>query len=170
MEKYLPYLEFAQAQPGVVDARLIGADEVVFDPRTILKCMYGCTGWNNRWVCPSAPGGLRPWEAEPIFRRYRAVVVIHTREAEASQKASFALERKAFLDGLYFAMSLSDCGLCGECACRTGEPCRFPIQARPAAQGVGIDVFATVHRLGLPLRTLADETEEQNWYSFVFLE
>lgn len=170
MEKYRPYLEFARAQAGVIDARLIGADEVVFDPRTILKCMYGCTGWNNSWVCPSAPGGLRPWEAEPIFRRYRAVVLIHTHDKRASHDASLAVERRAFVDGLYFAFSLSDCALCQECTHRAGEPCRFPKQARPAAQGVGIDVFATVNRLGLPLKTLAGPEEEQNWYSFVFLE
>ena len=170
MDKYLPYLKFAEAQPGVVDARLIRGDEVVFDPRTILKCIYGCTGWNNCWVCPSAPGGLRPWEAEPIFRRYRAVILLHTLDKKASQTASFALESKAFVDGLYFAFSVSDCGLCPECSYRSGDPCRFPQKARPAAQGVGIDVFATVHRQGLPLATLPDETAEQNWYSFVFLE
>ena len=170
MDKYQAYLDFAAAQPGVVEARVIDAGEVVFDPRTLLKCMYGCTGWNNCWVCPSAPGGLRPWEAEPIFRRYQAAVVIHSRDKNASQKASFALESKAFVDGFYFAFSLSDCGLCPECSYRSGDPCRFPKQARPAAQGVGIDVFATVRKLGLPLRTLAGEEEEQNWYSFVFLE
>ena len=170
MEKYRPYVEYAAAQRGVVGARLIPAAEVVFDPRTILKCMYGCTGWNNSWVCPSAPGGLRPWEAEPVFRRYRAAVLIHTHDKNASQKASLALESKAFVDGYYFAFSLSDCSLCQECTYRSGEPCRFPKQARPAAQGVGIDVFATVHRLGLPLKTLAGEDEEQNWYSLVFIE
>ena len=43
--------------------------------------------------------------------------------------------------------------------------------ARPAFHSVGIDVFATVHRFGLPLRTLFDPgKEEQNWYSAVFVE
>jgi hypothetical protein len=36
---------------------------------------------------------------------------------------------------------------------------------------VGIDVFKTVRALGLPLTTLSDpNTEEQNWYSAVFIE
>jgi hypothetical protein len=35
---------------------------------------------------------------------------------------------------------------------------------------VGIDVFKTVHQFDLPLKTLRNEDEEQNWYSAVFIE
>jgi len=31
-------------------------------------------------------------------------------------------------------------------------------------------VFKTVRKFGLPLETLKDETEQQNWYSAVFIE
>jgi len=79
-DKHQPYVDFARAQPGVVDALPIAPSEVV-----------------------SAPGGLRPWEAEPVFRRYSAAILIHTHGKAASQQASLAVERKAFLDGLYFA-------------------------------------------------------------------
>jgi hypothetical protein len=35
---------------------------------------------------------------------------------------------------------------------------------------VGIDVFATVRRFGLPIETLANKEQEQNWYAAVFME
>lgn len=44
-------------------------------------------------------------------------------------------------------------------------------KARPAFHSVGIDVFKTVRQFGLPIKTLSDaDTEEQNWYSAVFID
>lgn len=169
--KYDKYLQTAKSLPGVVDALLINPADIVFDSRTYLKCMYGCTGWNNSWVCPSAHGALKPWEAEPIFRKYRAALLLHTHDKKSSHEASFQLESLAYVDGYYFAFSLSDCALCDNgCAYGENKPCRFPQKARPAAQGVGIDVFATARKFGMPIETLADGDKQQNWYSFVFLE
>ncbi|MHC4594801.1 MAG: DUF2284 domain-containing protein, partial [Planctomycetota bacterium] len=105
-----------------------------------------------------------------IFERYSWGIIIHSTSKKVSQDVSFAIEREAFLKGYYFAFSLSDCTLCSECAGRQGTECVNPKKARPALQSVGIDVFKTVHRLGLPLKTLQSENEEQNWYSAVFIE
>jgi len=49
------------------------------------------------------------------------------------------------------------------------EPCRNIRMARPAFHSVGVDVFATAKKLGLPLKALRCEEEEQNWYSAVWL-
>ena len=76
----------------------------------------------------------------------------------------------AFHDGYYFAFSLSDCGLCKECAAVQCEDCRHVAEARPAFHSVGIDVFKTVRQLGLPIETLPDRNApDQNWYSAVYL-
>ena len=110
-------------------------------------------------------------EYREMFSCYRGGVIIHTHDKALSQKASYAIEQAAFCDGFYFAFSLSDCSLCGECSAVAEQPCRFARMARPAFHSVGIDVFKTVRSLGLPLFTLADERrEEQNWYSAVFVE
>jgi predicted metal-binding protein len=105
-----------------------------------------------------------------LYERYSWGIIIHSTSKKVSQDVSFAIEREAFLKGYYFAFSLSDCTLCSECAGRQGSECVNPKKARPALQSVGIDVFKTVHRLGLPLKTLQSEDEEQNWYSAVFIE
>jgi len=39
-----------------------------------------------------------------------------------------------------------------------------------AEHAVVFNVFKTVHRFDLPLKTLRDEDEQQNWYSAVFIE
>ena len=71
---------------------------------------------------------------------------------------------------LYTSFSLSDCALCKECAGFHGKPCANVKRARPAFHSVGIDVFKTVRKFGLPIQTLKDENDQVNWYSAVFVE
>jgi predicted metal-binding protein len=69
------------------------------------------------------------------------------------------------------AFSLSDCALCKRCAGFDGKPCANKKKARPAFHSVGIDVFATVKEMGLPIHTLREDDERsQNWYAAVFIE
>lgn len=154
---------------GAADALVVSSKDVVVDGRTYLKCMYGCTGWNANWTCPSAPGALKPWEFEPLLRRYAGGVLIHCGDKRSSHEISAKVEAAAFRDGHYFAFSMSDCAICERCTF-PGEPCRDPARARPAMQGVGIDVFATVRKFNLPISTLADRNRQpQNWYSLVLI-
>ncbi len=144
--------------------------DIIFDPRTILKCMFGCFDWRKGHTCPSRPGSLIPWEYQKVFEKYSWGIIVHSTSKKVSQDVSYNIEREAFLKGYYFAFSLSDCALCSECAGHRGEECINPKKARPALQSVGIDVFKTVHQFGLPLKTLQNEDEQQNWYSAVFIE
>jgi predicted metal-binding protein len=111
-----------------------------------------------------------PWEYEPLLRRYSWGVIVHSHEKKVAQDASFAVEKQAFLDGYYLAFSMSDCAVCRDCVGLKGNACADPKKARPAFHSVGIDVFATVHRFGLPLETLKSAEDLQNWYSAVFVE
>lgn len=152
----------AHAVPFVID-------DIVFDPRTLLKCMYGCSDWGKLHTCPSRPGSPTMAEYRDMFSRYRWGIVVHAHEKRPSQNVSYELERLSYLAGHPLAFSLSDCGLCKRCAGYEGEPCRCPQKARPAFHSVGIDVFETVHRLGLPLEPLLRPEQEQNWYAAVFV-
>lgn len=145
-------------------------DDIAFDPRTILKCAFGCGDWGKGHTCPSRPNSLLPWEYEQVLRRYSWGIIVHSHDKKISQEVSFAIEREAFIDGYYFAFSLSDCAICGECAGFRGQGCVNPKKARPAFHSVGIDVFKTAHRFGLPIETLRDQNQPQNWYSAVFIE
>ncbi|MFP4141693.1 MAG: DUF2284 domain-containing protein, partial [Phycisphaerae bacterium] len=145
-------------------------DQIVFDPRTILKCMFGCDDWGRGHTCPSRPNSLRPWEYEQVLRYYSWGLIVHSTRKAVAQEVSYTLEREAFLAGYPLAFSMSDCALCKECSGFVGEPCRHPKKARPAFHSVGIDVFKTVHQFDLPLMPLHDEDDTQNWYSAVFVK
>ena len=145
-------------------------DDIEFDSRTILKCMFGCGDWGKGPTCPSRPGSLKPWEYEQVFRKYTWGIIIHSTSKKVSQEVSFEIEREAFLRGKYMAFSLSDCAVCSECMGLRGGECANPRKARPAFHSVGIDVFKTVRKFGLPIETLKDKNQVQNWYSAVFIE
>lgn len=170
MEKIKLELLAIAKEMNAVNAVVFSIDDIVFDPRTIIKCMFGCADWNKGLTCPSRQGSLKPWEYEQIFKRYTWGIIVHAHNPRLSQEISFTLESEAFQKGYYFAFSLSDCALCSECAGKRGKECVNPRKARPAFHSVGIDVFKTVKKFGLPLYTLKDEHEEQNWYSAVFVE
>ena len=162
------YIELALSL-GAVDAVAVTPDDIVFDGRTLLKCMFGCSDWGKGCTCPSRSGYLPFGELEKLLRKYKAVLIIHAHDKKAAQNASFAIEREAFLDGDALAFSMSDCALCSCCAGHTNEQCRNMMKARPAFHSVGIDVFSTVKKLGLPLKALKSQDEEQNWYAAVWL-
>ena len=170
IEKAQKYIDQALAM-GATDAVLFEAPEICWDSRTLLKCMFGCSDWGRNHTCPSRPGYPKMSEMKEMFSRYKWGVIVHTKEKCLSQRISFAIEGAAFHDGYYFAMSLSDCGLCKECAAVEDKPCRNVKMARPAFHSVGIDVFKTVNQMGLPLFTLESrDAEDQNWYSAIFVE
>lgn len=158
-------------QQGAVDAVPFQREDIVYDSRTLLKCMYGCDDWGHGLTCPSAHPEVTLAMYKEMLTRYQWGIIIHGHDKHTTQRISYALEKLAFESGYYFAFSMSDCGLCTRCAGHDGAPCRFPKKARPAFHSVGIDVFATVRALGLPIRTLKDPAaEEQNWYAAVFVE
>jgi len=156
---------------GAVDAVIFSIDDIAFDSRTLLKCMFGCADWGRNHTCPSRPGSPSMAEYREMFSRYSWGIIVHAHDKAISQKISLELESRAFHDGYYFAFSMSDCALCKECSCVDNAPCRFPRKARPAFHSVGIDVFKTVRALGLPIDTLGDpDKDQQNWYSAIFVE
>ncbi len=170
MPDFTKYIAHA-LEMGATDAVAFDISDICFDSRTLLKCMYGCEDWGKNHTCPSRAGSPSMAEYREMFSRYRGGIIIHTHDKALSQKISFAIEGETFRDGYYLSFSLSDCALCKECAAVDCAPCRFMKMARPAFHSVGIDVFKTVRQLGLPLSTLSEpDTEEQNWYSAVFIE
>jgi len=165
----MKYIDLA-LEMGAKNAVRFEIGDIVFDPRVVLKCIFGCGDFGRNHTCPYQKSPLNMKEYEEIFSRYKWGVIIGCADKPTSQKISFEVERAAFLDGYYFAFSLSDCGLCKECSKIDDEPCRLPAKARPAFHAVGIDVFKTVHKFNLPLAVAQTMESEVNWYSAVFVE
>ena len=167
--QFFEYKETA-LEMGALHSAEFNINHIAFDPRVILKCMFGCADYGKLHTCPNQRSKLNQKEYEEIFRRYRGGIVIGTHDKKKSQDISYEIERKCFLDGFYFAFSLSDCAVCSECALSSHKECRSPKKARPAFHSVGIDVFKTVRNLGLPIDVLKDKNETVNWYSAVFID
>ena len=157
-------------EAGADYAKGFTAGDIVFDPRVILKCLFGCSDYGKIHTCPYQKSPLGMDEYKKILQLYKRGVIIGCHDKYKSQEISLEIERLAFLDGYYFAFSLSDCGLCAKCAKSDGIDCRFPEKARPAFHSVGIDVFKTVRQLDLPIDVLRREDDLQHWYSAVFIE
>ena len=153
---------------GAADAVAFDISQIVFDPRTLIKCMYGCEDWGKGHTCPSAHPEVSMEQYRDMFSRYYWGVIVHAHDKRTTQRISLALESKAFAEGRYFAFSLSDCSLCKDGCAEAG--CRNKKMARPAFHSVGIDVFATAAKFNLPLVPLRDDGQQQNWYSAVFVE
>ena len=167
MEQPDKYVKMA-LEMGARDSRVISIDDIVFDPRSLLKCMYGCRDWGTRWTCPSSSKGLKPWEAERILKRYQWGLLIHTNNPTRAHEIALEVERNAFLDGYPFALSLIDCYVCDSCA--FPDPCRFPKKSRPELQAMGIDVYSTVKQQGLPIQPLKTRNDTPNYYALVLIE
>ena len=168
MKKYLDQA----LELGAKSAVEFKIEDIVFDPRVILKCMFGCSDYGLLHTCPYQRSPLSMEEYERVFSKYSAGIIIGCKDKASSQHISYEIERQCYLDGYYFALSLSDCGLCKTCAKGDEKNCRFPQKARPAFHAVGIDVFKTVRNFGLPIDVLKDKKDfdKQNWYSAVFVE
>ena len=48
--------------------------------------------------------------------------------------------------------------------------CKNPHLSRPSPEALGVDVFATVRKLDIPIAVLTDNKEEMNRYSFLMIE
>ncbi len=155
---------------GALDVVRFDIDELEYDDRTYLKCLYGCPDWGQRHTCPSRPGALKPWEYRKIFAAYTWGVLLHAADKSTASEAAWQLERYLFESGYYFAFALGDCTGCVECAGFQELACRRPDRARPSLHSTGIDVFATAKKFGLPIRVLQSEGEAQNWYTAVLVE
>jgi len=161
----------------VLMARELGAknavpfvmSDIFFDPRVVLKCIFGCDSYGKNHTCPNQKSPLTMEQYREIFMYYEGGVIIGCTDKKQSQDISYEIERTSFLDGHYFSFSLNDCCICKECTRVNNEDCRMPTKARPAFHGVGIDVFKTVNKLGLPLAVAKDFNDEINWYSAVFI-
>lgn len=157
-------------EKGANHAVIFDINDIEFDSRTFLKCRYGCAKYGHGHLCPSSDNFLRPWEYEPIFKRYKWGVIIHSTDGKIAQNVSYDLELEAFFRGHHLAFSLSNCALCTECLGFQQKPCANPVKTRPEFHSVGIDVYKTVHKFGLPLQVLKTADAKPDWYSAVFVE
>ncbi len=153
---------------GATDARLIKTSQVVFDPRSFLKCRFGCNRWGKNWTCPPCLE-ITPEQFMEAFSRYRVGLVIKTADPAVGQEVTLAMEKEAMMVyGCMYAFALVLCVQCDECA--YPDPCLYPHLARPSMDAYGIDIGKTVAALDFEVHFDADGKLLPAWYSMVLLD
>lgn len=167
-------------QEGAKTAKMIPASAVVIDARVRLKCeIPRCYGFNNYFTCP--PRTMSAEKFSGILSLYNWCLLVQVEaDLDSSNKGEGridssiledyvklhrpyklkllsiieAVEAEAFKKGVRFATGLTggSCVLCEQCVeDKDKDACRFPFRARPAMEGVGIDVFQTTQNAGIPI-------------------
>jgi len=165
---------------GYNDFKWISGADVFVRQWPRFKCMYGCDSYGKKGTCPPSVPSIA--DCREFFNEYKNILVIHMEKKldnpEDRKKWSretnlhlLEVERAIFLAGHHktFLMFMDDCCICKECP-GTKIDCLNPEQARPTPEGFGVDVFATVRKLGLPIEVLTDQHQSMNRYSFLLIE
>ena len=164
------YAEFVWAEPR----------SIVVAEGVRMKCIFGCSSYGRQACCPP---NVPPVEAcRRFLDEYTTAAVFHfvKRVDAPEERRSWAagiydgllrLEREVFISGheKAFMLPMSSCHVCAECVPSRGE-CRNPERARPAPEALGVDVFATVRALGLPIGVLSAYDQAMNRYAFLLVE
>ena len=162
-----PLIERA-CEMGAVDAKIISAEQIVFDPRSHLKCRFGCNRWGRYWTCPPNLQ-LSHGQFQEGFRRYQHAMFIKALDPKQGQEISVAIEKEAMLaHNCPFSFALAMCVQCEACA--FPEPCRYPHLARPSMDGYGVDIGRTVKSIGFKVEFDKEGKRLPVWYVMVLLD
>jgi predicted metal-binding protein len=182
---------------GAKAAKVIPTSIVAVDERVRLKCeIPRCSGLNRYLTCP--PNTMSVKKFSKILSLYKWCLLVQVEAPIDSSKKGEgridisvledyqmlhkpyklkllsiieAIEGAAFKKGLRFASGLTGgcCVLCDQCVKdKSTEMCRFPFRARPAMEGVGIDVFQTAEDAGLPIHL--SSSKNVLWSGLILLD
>lgn len=165
---------------GFPDFRWIDPREIVVDQWVRMKCMFGCDSYGRNASCPPNTPSIP--ECRVFFDTYRLGVIFHIAHtlADPEERHEWSkginrrlveLEREVFLAGHHkaFMLFMDNCKLCRDCT-STRASCRNKKSARPSPEAMGVDLFATAQKYGLPLEVLPDYTREMNRYAILLIE
>jgi len=173
-------LEELFARHGFTDFKWIDPAAIKIAQWVRFRCQFGCSCFGKKGTCPPNLPSID--ESRRLVSEYDTAAVFHFAKAAAVPEERWAwsremhlrlcrLEREVFLAGYYktFLIAFDCCRICGDCPGNRVE-CRNPELARPGADALGIDVFATVRSVGYPIQVLKDYGETMNRYAFLLIE
>ena len=172
--------EIAQ-KAGATAARPIPSQMVAIDERVRLKCeVPRCAGYGQYLTCPPHAMDVEAFAKILSRYEWCLLVQVEAKGIDSMDKSADGIDRalirksrdlhlpyrlkllevvetveaSAFKRGMRFATGLvgGSCALCERCIeDKSADACRHPFRARPAMEGVGIDVFKTAQNAGLPI-------------------
>lgn len=179
------YLEFAR-EIGATDSKIIPAKWVSFDERVRVKCSVPkCHLYGSSPNCPPYTPDVEVMQK--TMKKYKWAVAVkydvlriedfvdqqrwlkgHEKHQRKIHDIVSAVESVAFNDGYYFAVGFAAGGcktaLCSGMVCQFFDSgrCRFPLKSRPSMEGVGIDAFDLITKIGWDVYPIASKYADQD--------
>ena len=183
---------------GAKAAKVISTRMVVVDERVRLKCeVPRCAKYNQYLTCPPHVMSVATFLRILAHYKWGLLVQVEAEDIDSSDKSAGRIagsvlkenlrrhypyqlkllkivemvETAAFKKGMRFAAGFTggECVLCERCVeNKMSDACRHPFRARPAMEGVGIDVFQTAQNAGLPIHL--SSSENVLWTGLILLE
>jgi predicted metal-binding protein len=180
-EEYSDELIEVALKAGATAAEVIPSQMVVVDERVRLKCeVPKCSGYGQYLTCPPHVMTVEKFSSILSRFKWCLLVQVEAKDIDSTDKGAGridhaleienrdlhrpfklklhevveSVESAAFKKGMRFATGFvgGSCVLCDQCVeDRFSDACRHPFRARPAMEGVGIDVFKTAQNAGLPI-------------------
>ena len=158
---------------GATDAKIITTDMILVDERVRAKCYYPkCGSYGTNVNCPPYAMDLDLVRKIVNNFQYAIFTKIETPSEEIAGPEARArgltvrgqiknheivskIEAEAFFDGYHLAVGFAG-GPCKRAFCPNdecsalvpGQPCRHPLRARTAMEGVGMDAFTMAAKVG----------------------
>jgi predicted metal-binding protein len=163
---------------GCRDFRWIDPAEIVVAKWVRMKCTFGCDSYGRNAACP--PNTPSVAECGEFFREYKLGAVFRLLATVSDPDELQAWIRKVNLELLNlerdvgdagypkaFLLFLDSCNLCRECT-KGRDACRNKRLARPSAEGMAVDLLATVQGFGFEPGSGGEEGDAR--YAFLLLE
>jgi predicted metal-binding protein len=196
-ERFCDLVQIALRE-GARAARIISARMVVVDERVRLKCeVPRCGKFNQYLTCPPYVMDVAAFSRVLAHYQWCLLVQVEAENVDSKDKCAGRItgsvlkenrrrhhpyqlkllniiemvEAAAFKKGMRFAAGFTggECILCERCVDnKLTDPCRHPFRARPAMEGVGIDVIKTAENAGLPIHL--SSSQNVLWTGLVLLE
>ena len=197
-EKYFNELVDIAIKAGATAAKIIPSQMVEVDERVRLKCeVPRCAGFGRYLTCPPNVMDVETFSRILARYEYSLLVQIETKGIDSTDKGSGRIDKKilrniselhlgyrvkllevveavesgAFKREMPFATGFigGSCPLCERCVDdKMSGACRHPFRARPAMEGVGIDVFKTAKNAGMPIHL--SSSKNVLWTGLVLLK
>ena len=173
-------LENLFVQHGFTDFRWLKPKDIRVAQWVRLRCMFGCPAYGVKGTCPPNVPSIE--QCREFFSEYDEIALFHFQKAlrDPAERVPWGretslrflkLERDVFLAGYYkaFLISFGPCDQCESCSGNRID-CKDKKSARPGADAMGIDVYATARDIGYPIQVLRDYKETMNRYAFLMIE
>lgn len=152
----------------IQSATFLDPKDVVTAEWVVDHCRFGCSSYGTKCCPPNSPTCD---ESKTRFQAYSKAILIEGQPPGRSfQQIMLQAEKIAFKQGYYkaFVYWAGPCDLCTEC--KPPDPPLTCTATRPSMESAGIDVFATVRKQGIELRTLRDRNEYVKYFGLLLLE